>query len=50
MLMYTVFFNHFGFMKHFDDLESATNYAVESGFECSIIGPDNELVKHVRAI
>jgi len=48
--MYTVFFNHFGFMKHFDTLEEADKYAVASGFECSIIGPDNELVKTVRVI
>jgi hypothetical protein len=50
MLMYTVFFNHFGFMKHFDTFEEADKYAVDSGFECSIIGPDNELVKAVRVI
>lgn len=48
--MYTVFFHNFGFMKHFDTEVEAIKYAVDSGFECSVIGPDNELVKSVRVI
>ena len=48
--MYSVFFNNFGFIKHFDTLEEADKYAVDSGYECSIIGPENELVKSVRVI
>ena len=49
-MMYTVFFNNFGFMKHFDELEEAKKYAKESGFECAIIGPDNEVIEKVRVI
>lgn len=48
--MYTVFYNNFGFMKHFDTQDEAEKYAEKSGFECSIIGPENELVKVVRVV
>jgi len=50
MLMYSVVFYNFGFMKHFDVLEEAMTYAKESGFECAVVGPDNEVIKKVSVI
>ena len=48
--MYSVFFYNFGFTKHFDNRVEGEEYAVDSGFECGIIGPDNELIKVVRVV
>lgn len=48
--MFTVFFYNFGFMKHFDILDEAKKYAKDSGFECAIIGPNDELVEKVSAV
>jgi len=48
--MYTVFFVSFGFMKHFDDLTEASKYAKDSGFECAVIGPGNEVVEKIKVI
>jgi len=48
--MYTVFFFNFGFTKHFDLESEAIEYANKSGFECAVIGPDNELVKKVSVL
>ena len=48
--MFTVFLYNFGFMKHFDLLEEANKYAKECGFECAIIGPDNQLIKKIGVI
>lgn len=48
--MFTVFLYNVGFMKHFDLLDDAKTYAKECGFECAIIGPDNELIEKVSVI
>lgn len=48
--MFTVCLYNFGFMKHFDLLDEAKAYAKECGFECAIIGPDNELIEKVSAV
>jgi hypothetical protein len=48
--MYAVFFYNFGFTKHFDVKEEAIKYAIDSGFECSVIGPDNQLIKTIRTL
>ena len=48
--MFTVCLYNFGFMKHFDQLEEAKKYAKESGFECAVIGPDNEVIEKVKVI
>lgn len=48
--MYSVFFYNFGFTKHFDTESEAIKYAMDSGFECSVIGPNNELVKTVKTV
>jgi len=48
--MFTVLFYNFGFMKHFDLLDEAKKYAKESGFECAIIGPKDELIEKVSVV
>ena len=48
--MYSVFYNNFGFIKHFDTLEEANEHADSCGYECTVIGPDNELVRRVRVV
>jgi len=48
--MYKVFFYNFGYSKDFNDLEAAIQYGKESGFECSVINPEGELVRSIKVI
>lgn len=42
--MYTVYFISFDYSKHFDTLEEAIKHGKDSGFECSIINPQGEVI------
>jgi hypothetical protein len=50
MAQYKVFFYNFGYTKEFNTLEDAIKYGKDSGFECSVINPQGELVKSIKVI